>query len=159
MEDLCDEPLELETELDMASYTTLSASMTTVDAYTTSEKLLLLAVLERAVRDLNTYVEPHTRRHAIKWFEDPNIDANAQGFTYPYCVETLELSHAQVIYLHKQVESAKAFDLRREEEAKINHEPINTYVPAHARAQSWQRKRRAYWRQSQEPRRKYGSCG
>ena len=72
------------------------------------EKVLLLAVLEMAVRDLRSnntkYVAQEDKRNAIAWIEGTISDAR---FTFNYIVSELGLSSSKVDHLKKVAEYAK----------------------------------------------------
>lgn len=124
------ECLELENDsVFMAAYATIRIDESAFDAPTSPEKLLMLAIIERALRDLQEYVEPCFRRNAITWFEDVSISLHDYGFTFGYCVQTLELSKSQLDFINKRLCKARQFETVRCEEAKSVNQEIATYIP------------------------------
>lgn len=73
------------------------------------EGLLILAVLERAVRDLdNPNVESDARRDAIKWFRQP-WDPRAcisDGITFYHAVLEMGFDRSQIEWIYSKVDAA-----------------------------------------------------
>jgi hypothetical protein len=77
------------------------------------ERVLVVAILERAVRDLNANADAYERRRAISWFEAKGSCAKkgtCKGFSFTDVVEYLELGAAELRILEKKLVAAKEVD-------------------------------------------------
>lgn len=73
----------------------------------TPEKRLILAVLERAIRDLAPEATSFVRRNAISWFRaDHTVLEYQEKFTYEFVKEALELSASQIKKIESKVHEA-----------------------------------------------------
>lgn len=75
----------------------------------TPERGLFAAVLWRAYVDLDTttYESRQHLRSALRWFRSTNKSRNI--ITYSWCIEVLELSHSQLIWIEETVAKAESF--------------------------------------------------
>lgn len=69
------------------------------------EKLLLAAILRRAIFDLWCH-ESHVQKQVINWFQSTEI-FGTEGFTFWEIKEYLELSHKHVKWINKKVAEAR----------------------------------------------------
>lgn len=72
------------------------------------ERTLLYAILERAVNDLTTIVEPLERGAAITWFETRGVKSTC-CFTYDQIIEYLDLSPSILRAIEYRVDLAKRY--------------------------------------------------
>lgn len=73
------------------------------------ERGLFAAVLFRAYVDLDINTA-ESRQHvhsAIRWFR--STDKSRKIITYSWCIEVLDLSHAQLVWLEEAVSTAEGF--------------------------------------------------
>lgn len=82
-------------------------------AHFSPEQMLLLGIVERAIRDLSSIVPPIIRRDAVSWFENPQVEATHYGYSYRYCIEHIDLAPEYQQMIHRLVVAAKAYDTIR----------------------------------------------
>lgn len=79
------------------------------------EKALLLAIIERAVRDLSstTKLAQEDKRSAIAWLEGALHNPAGNGITFAWAAEQLGFTQTQLLKIHKMVEDAKKDRLKK----------------------------------------------
>lgn len=86
------------------------------------ERLLMLAIVERATRDLETHVERYYRKTAIKWFRDgfKGKNISREGYiSFVQCLEVLEFNQKELDFLKNKVHEAEQFELTIRGEVSI----------------------------------------
>ncbi len=75
----------------------------------TPERGLFAGVLWRAVVDLDpeTYESRQYLKSAVRWFR--STDKSRKIITYSWCIEVLDLSSDQLMYIEKMVSKAETF--------------------------------------------------
>lgn len=90
---------------------------------TLPERGLMLAVLERACRDLSQRVEPFERRDAIRWFNayftGQVIEDSDCRYTFCQVIEVLGFGALELQFLAQKVKDAEDFEKERIKKLKI----------------------------------------
>lgn len=84
-----------------------------ISFHTQPEKLLMLAILERATRDLESHIERYYRKNAITWFRlglQGDKYTDDVSFSFLQCVEALDLGLKEIQYLEQKVKDAEEFE-------------------------------------------------
>lgn len=88
------------------------------------ERVLLLAMLDRAICDLRPMSAPLDRKSALSWFEAGPLRSPDVRFTFRQVAEYLDLSASQLKYIETKVKAArKEEDLRVSEALEKNLNP------------------------------------
>lgn len=94
--------------------------------FSTPERLLMLAVLERAYRDLSPIVDPNTRRQAIRWFQASLTCLEVKQdcrYTFTQIAEMMEFGIKEINFILEKVAEAEYYENQRVQ--KIKKENLN----------------------------------
>lgn len=96
----------------------------------TPERLLLLAIVERAMGDLSTIVSADIRRDAIAWFKGLRKINDDCAFSFKYIADSLEFTDSEMSYIYQQVsEAIKREELRVQEALRLGANLLTFKLP------------------------------
>lgn len=103
----------------------------------TPEQVLLLAVIERANRDLDVVCDPQNRRDAIRWF----LCKSKCVYSFKYCGFYVNLTSCQIKELIRRAYEASKYEGERTREAiKLGYNP-SLYHPTKEAKEKIQKER------------------
>ena len=97
-----------------------------VPYFTTPEKCMVAAVLERAVRDLTPIHQSQVRKRACKWILAKRILEKTTRFTFLQCADILDLTEYQIRLLQEKAEKTLQDEENKSTTWKIREEEGET---------------------------------